>query len=105
MGESEASKNRDGGVPLALQWPLFNTLHTTINLKSALAVEGKMVRKRGRVGTCGGDVLSLFGAANGVMGKLREGGCRVCIGLKWPPFERNKQQLTNCGGDNKGRIG
>jgi hypothetical protein len=52
-----------------------------------------------------GDVLSSFGVANGVMGKLREGRCRVCIGLKWPPFERNKQQLTNSGGNDKGRIG
>ncbi len=34
-----------------------------------------MVRKRGRVGTCGGDVLSSFWVANGVMGKLREGVC------------------------------
>jgi hypothetical protein len=40
-----------------------------------------MVRKRGWVRTCGGDVLLSFGAANGVMGKLKEGGCRVCIGL------------------------
>ena len=68
-------------------------------------MEGKMLRKRGRVGTCGGDVLSSFGAANGVMGKLREGGRRVCIGLKWPPSERNKEQLNNSGGDDMGRIG
>ncbi len=64
-----------------------------------------MVRKRGLAGMCGGDVLSSFGAAHGVMGKLREGGCRVRIGLKWPPFERNKKQINNSGGDDMGRIG
>ncbi len=68
-----------GGVAFALRWPPFNTLHTTINLKSALVVEGKMVRKRSQVRTCGGDIHSTFVAANGVMGKLREGGCASAL--------------------------
>ncbi len=61
----DPSKKEKGRVP----WPLMATveiINTTTNQKLAFAVGGIFGRARDRGGTCGGDVIASFWAANQV---------------------------------------